>query len=65
MKKFLENLIILVIYSLLFCILLIAAKPHMTAGYYIGYSMILGVFAGLFNNVERIVRGLFKRNNEK
>ena len=30
----------------------------------IGYSLILGFFAGLINNIERVLRELFKNKKE-
>jgi len=58
MKKFFENIIIILIYALMFYLLIDVAHPNLTWRQYIGYSLILSVFAGLINNLEGVLREL-------
>ena len=62
--KFLENMAGICIYALIFCFLLGIACPDMSTREYIGYSFILGFFAGAINNIERVLRELFDKQQE-
>ena len=59
--KFMENMAGICIYALIFCFLLGIACPSMSVREYIGYSYILGFFAGAINNIERVLRELFDK----
>ena len=58
--RFLENAIVFLLYAAIFCLLLGIALPTLSTREYVGYSLILGFFAGLLNNIERVMRELFK-----
>lgn len=60
MKKFLENIVGIIIYGLIFFVFIFIAHPDLTFGQYVGYSLILGFFAGIINNLERVMRELHK-----
>jgi hypothetical protein len=47
-----------------FIIILLYAEPALTGRQIIGYSLILSFFAGLINNIERVLRELFKNKEE-
>ena len=49
-ENFLKNMLQWAIYGLLFCLLLGIAIPTLSTREYVGYSLILGFFAGLINN---------------
>ena len=59
--RFCKNVTGLLLYALLFCLFLGIAIPALSAREYVGYSLILGFFAGLINNVERVMRELDKK----
>lgn len=59
-ENFLKNLLRWSIYSLIFCILLGIAIPSLSTRGYVGYSLILGFFAALINNIEVVLKDLFK-----
>lgn len=59
--RFLDNAIVFFLYAAIFCLLLGIALPTLSTREYIGYSLILGFFAGLLNNVERVLRELFEK----
>lgn len=63
MKKFLENIIGIIIYAIIFFVFIFIAHPSLTYGQYIGYSLILGFFAGIINNLERALRELLENKN--
>ena len=52
MAKFIKNLLIWIIYSIIMAILILIANPTITIREHIGYSLILGFFAGLINAVR-------------
>lgn len=62
--KFLDNLLSIIIYAIIFIALLLYAEPALSGRQVIGYSLILGFFAGLINNIERVLRELFKNKEE-
>lgn len=62
--RFLENAIGLLLYAAIFCLLLGIALPTLSTREYIGYSLILGFFAGLLNNLERVMRELFEKKED-
>lgn len=55
----------IIIYTVVFIIILFYAEPTLTDRQIIGYSLILGFFAGLINNIERVLRELFKNKEER
>lgn len=57
--KFLDNLLSIIVYSVVFMVLLLYAEPSLSSHQIIGYSLILGFFAGLINNIERVFRELY------
>lgn len=59
--KFLDNLTSIVIYSVVFMVLLLYADSSLSGRQIISYSLILGFFAGMINNVERVLRELFDK----
>lgn len=61
MIKFLDNMLSIIIYTVMFIVILLYAEPALTGQQIIGYSLILGFFASLINNIERVLRGLFKK----
>lgn len=63
--RFLENAIVFFLYAAIFCLLLGIALPTLSTREYIGYSLILAFFAGLLNNVERVLRELFEKKDAK
>ena len=62
--KFLDNMLSIIIYTVVFMVILLYAEPALTDRQIIGYSLILGFFAGLINNIERVLRELFKNKEE-
>ena len=63
--RFLENAIVFFLYAAIFCLLLGIALPTLSTREYIGYSLILAFFAGLLNNLERVLRELFEKKDAK
>lgn len=61
--RFLENAIVFLLYTAIFCLLLGIALPTLSTREYVCYSLILGFFAGLLNNIERVMRELFKKED--
>ena len=61
--RFLDNAIVFFLYAATFCLLLGIALPTLSTREYIGYSLILGFFAGLLNNLERVMRELFEKED--
>lgn len=59
--RFLENAMVFFLYAAIFCLLLGIALPTLSTREYIGYSLILAFFAGLLNNLERVLRELFEK----
>ena len=59
--KFLDNLMSIVIYGVVFMVLLLYADSSLSGRQIISYSLILGFFAGMINNVERVLRELFDK----
>lgn len=62
--RFLDNAIGLFLYAAIFCLLLGIALPTLSTREYVGYSLILGFFAGLLNNLERVLRELFEKKED-
>lgn len=63
--KFLDNMLSIIIYTVVFIIILLYAEPALTGRQIIGYSLILGFFAGIINNIERVLRELFDKRKEE
>lgn len=61
--RFCVNAGVLLSYAAIFCLLLGIALPTLSTREYIGYSLILAFFAGLLNNIERVMRELFKKED--
>ena len=55
MNKFLDNICSIIIYAAIFSCFLLLAKFYPI----IGFSLVLGFFAGMLNNIERVLRELF------
>ena len=63
--KFLDNMLSIIIYTVMFIVILLYAEPALTGRQIIGYSLILGFFAGIINNIERVLRELFDKRKEE
>lgn len=61
MNKFLDNIYSIIIYAAIFSCFLVVAKFYPI----IGFSLVLGFFAGMFNNIERVLRELFDENTRR
>ncbi len=59
--RFLDNMLSIVIYTVVLVVILTIAVPNLSARELIGFSMILGFFAGAINNIERVLRELFDK----
>lgn len=59
----LERLISWLIYSATFCFLFGVAGLELPAREIIAYSLMLGLVAGSINNIERVMRELFKKED--
>ena len=57
----LERLISWMIYSATFCFLFVLAGLELPAREIIAYSLMLGLVVGSINNIERVMRELFKK----
>lgn len=62
--KFLENVMGILAYTVLFIVFIGIANDTLTTREYIGYALILGFFAGMINNIERVLRELFDKRKE-
>ena len=62
--KFLENVIGILVYTVLFIVFIGIANNTLTTREHIGYALILGFFAGMINNIERVLRELFDKRKE-
>ena len=63
--KLLDNLMSIFIYGVIFMVLLLYADSSLSGKQIVSYSLILGFFAGLINNIERVLRELFDKNNKE
>ena len=63
--KLLDNLMSIFIYGVIFMVLLLYADSSLSGRQIVSYSLILGFFAGLINNIERVLRELFDKNNKE
>ena len=64
-NKFLGNVLGILIYTLMFILFLGIANPTLSTREYVGYALILGFFAGIINNIERVLRELFEKHKEE
>lgn len=64
-NKFLGNVLGILIYTLMFILFLGIANPTLSTREYVGYALILGFFAGIINNIERVLRELFDKRKEE
>ena len=53
------------VYTVLFIFFIGIANNTLTTREYIGYALILGFFAGMINNIERVLRELFDKRKEE
>ncbi len=65
MKKFLVNIISLIIYSIIFLLMLCVAMPTFSIRENIGFALILGFFAGIINDINRNLIKLLNKDKEK
>lgn len=56
MNKFLNNLLDIFIYAIIFILFLWIYNPNMSLREYIGLSLIFGFFAGMINNIDRTLK---------
>ena len=56
MNTFLNNLLSILIYAIIFTFFLLIYNPNMSTREYIGLSLILGFFAGMINNIDRTLK---------
>ena len=49
----------------MFILFLGIANPTLSTREYVGYALILGFFAGIINNIERVLRELFEKHKEE
>ena len=56
MNKFLDNLLSILIYAIIFIFFLWIYNPNMSTREYIGLSLIFGFFAGMINNIDRTLK---------
>ena len=61
MKKLLENILSLVIYTVMFALFLWFFNPDFTLRQLFGLGMILGFFAGIINDLGRTIRKIHKK----
>ena len=64
-ERFLENMIGISTYALIFVVLLGIAVPTLSTREHFGFAYILGFFAGLINNLERVLRELLDKRFKK
>ena len=62
--KFLDNVFGILVYTVLFIVFIGIANNTLTTREHIGYALILGFFAGMINNIERVLRELFDKRKE-
>lgn len=58
-----DRLISWMLYSMTFCFLFVVAGLELSAREIIAYSLMLGLVVGSINNIERVMRELFKKEN--
>lgn len=63
-NKFLDNAFSILFYTMLFCLLLLLCMPELSGRHIVGISVILGFFAGIINNIERVLRELFDKKED-
>jgi len=56
MNKFLNNLLDIFIYAIIFIFFLWIYNPNMSVREYIGLSLIIGFFAEMINNIDRTLK---------
>lgn len=56
MNNFLDNLLSILIYAIIFIFFLWIYNPNMSTREYIGLSLIFGFFAGMINNIDRTLK---------
>lgn len=54
----------IIVYTVLFIVFIGIANNTLTTRECIGYALILGFFAGMINNIERVLRELFDKRKE-
>jgi hypothetical protein len=58
-----DRMISWMLYSMTFCFLFVVAGLDLSAREIIAYSMMLGLVTGSINNIERVMRELFKKED--
>ena len=58
-----DPLISWMLYSMTFCFLFVVAGLDLSAREIIAYSLMLGLVVGSINNIERVIRDLFKKED--
>jgi lipoprotein signal peptidase len=56
MNKFLNNLLDIFIYTIIFVVFLWIYNPNLSVREYIGLGLIIGFFAGMINNIDRTLK---------
>lgn len=56
MNKFLNNLLDILIYTIIFVVFLWIYNPNLSVREYIGLGLIIGFFAGMINNIDRTLK---------
>ena len=65
MKRFWENIIDFAAYTLMFYVFISIGGWKLETRENIAICLTLGFFAGLINNIERVLRELFENKKEK
>lgn len=63
MMKFLENVLGIIIYSVMFFLFILIGGWGLELREIISVSLILGFFSGLINNIETVLRELFDKKS--
>lgn len=58
-----DRMISWMLYSMTFCFLFVVAGLDLSAREIIAYSLMLGLVVGSINNIERVIRELFKKED--
>ena len=56
MNKFLNNLLDIFIYTIIFVVFLWIYNHNLSVREYIGLGLIIGFFAGMINNIDRTLK---------
>lgn len=61
MIKFLENLLGIAVYAIIFAIFLWIYDPNLSVREYVGFGLIAGFFMGMLNEINRVLQNM--KNN--